>query len=82
MCCGINWPSDRVLRIFGARMWTTEIGEGERAGGVRIIVRRDSAAVSYAAVVEAWQSDAEFRAWFNALLAGAAFSAFRWRRHP
>lgn len=63
-------------------MWTTEIGEGDRAGVARIVVRRDSAAVSYAAVVEAWRCDAEFRAWFNALLAGAAFRAFRWETPP
>jgi hypothetical protein len=46
------------------------------------VLRRDDAMASGTEVVEAWRSDRDFRAWFNALLAGAPFGAFRWETPP
>ena len=37
---------------------------------------------AYSEVIEAWQTDAAFRSWFNALLAGLSFTAFRWETPP
>jgi hypothetical protein len=36
----------------------------------------------YSDVIAAWRNDAEFRAWFNQLLAESPFSAFRWETPP
>jgi hypothetical protein len=45
---------------------------------LRVAVELDSAPVSYAEILRRWQEDADFRSWFNALLAEAPFAAFRW----
>lgn len=63
-------------------MWTTQISDVGRSGTLRFVLRRGSDAASYSEVVEAWQTDAEFRSWFNALLAGLSFKAFRWETPP
>lgn len=63
-------------------MWTTQISDAGRSGALRFVVRRGSDAVAYSEVVEAWRSDAEFRSWFNAVLAGLSFTAFRWETPP
>ena len=63
-------------------MWTANIDDGSRAGTVHIAITRDGVATTYGDVVEAWRRDGEFRAWFNALLAGASFELFRWETPP
>jgi hypothetical protein len=45
---------------------------------LRFAVERDAKPASFADVLQAWQTDAAFREWFNALLSDAPFSAFRW----
>jgi hypothetical protein len=57
-------------------MWTSRTEEVP--GGVRFAVERDSQPATFKDVVDAWQTDASFREWFNSLLAGVPFSAFRW----
>jgi hypothetical protein len=49
---------------------------------IRVCIQRDSAPVSYAEVLYEWQHDAEFRIWFNALLAETPYAAFRWETPP
>jgi hypothetical protein len=63
-------------------MWTTQASSVGLSGAQRFVLRRGSDAASYLEVVEAWQTDAEFRSWFNALLAGLPFTAFRWETPP
>lgn len=63
-------------------MWTTQISDAGRLGALRFVLRRGSDAASYSEVVEAWQTNAEFRSWFNALLADLSFTAFRWETPP
>lgn len=63
-------------------MWTTQISDVGQSGALRFVLRRGSDAASYSEVVEAWQTDAEFRSWFNALLADLSFTAFRWETPP
>ena len=58
-------------------MWT--FSSEELADGVlRFVATRDAWPASFADVLRAWQTDDAFRAQFNALLAEAPFSAFRW----
>jgi hypothetical protein len=45
---------------------------------LRFAVERNAKPVSFAEALRAWQTDTAFREWFNALLADAPFSAFRW----
>jgi hypothetical protein len=59
-------------------MWTTRISDAGCAGGLRVTVGRGAGSAAYADVIEAWRSDAQFRSWFNAVLVGVSFSAFRW----
>jgi hypothetical protein len=58
-------------------MWTFP-GERLSRGVCRFAALRDGQSVAFAEAVRGWQADAEFRAAFNAALAGAPFSAFRW----
>jgi hypothetical protein len=47
-------------------------------GGLQFAATREGEAASFAEVIHAWQTDAAFRAAFNAALAEAPFAAFRW----
>jgi len=58
-------------------MWSSR-REELSADVLHFTVERNAKPVSFAEVLRAWQSDAAFREWFNALLADAPFSAFRW----
>ena len=62
--------------------WTANTADAGRAGAIRIALHRGSSVASYAEVIAAWQSDAEFGPWFNGVLAAAAFAAFRWETRP
>jgi hypothetical protein len=57
-------------------MWTSRTEEVP--GGLRFAVERDSLPAAFKDVADAWQADASFREWFNSLLAGVPFTAFRW----
>jgi uncharacterized protein DUF6940 len=59
-------------------MWTTQINDAGCPGRLRAVLHRAGDAAVYADVIEAWRSDAQFRSWFNSLLAGVSFRAFRW----
>jgi hypothetical protein len=59
-------------------MWTVTSEELPDGNGLRFAVHRDGHPATFATVVQAWQSDAAFRGWFNALLAGVPFTAYRW----
>ena len=63
-------------------MWTANINDGSRAGTLHIAIMRDGVATAYGDVIEAWRGDGEFRAWFNAVLAGAPYELFRWETPP
>jgi len=59
-------------------MWAFRDEELTGQGGLRFVVERDARPASFAAVLHGWQSDAGFRALFNAALAGVPYAAFRW----
>lgn len=59
-------------------MWTTRSEELVGVGGLRYAVDLDARPATTVDVLRGWQQDAGFRALFNALLAGAPFTAFRW----
>jgi hypothetical protein len=58
--------------------WDCSIEEVEGGRGVRYGVRRGGAAMSQREMIEAWRGDAGFREWFNGVLAGVKFGAFKW----
>src|SRR4051812_49431917 len=59
-------------------MWKFRSEELPQLHGIRFAVERNSRAATVAQVVEAWKSDADFCTQFNAVLADAHYSAFRW----
>ena len=63
-------------------MWSAKAFDTGRDDTLRFSVMHDAAPASYSDVVNAWRNDVTFREWFNALLAGVAFSAFRWETPP
>ena len=63
--------------MWDARIDTLDGGRVLRAG-----IKRDGKPVSYAEVLELWQSDDSFRAFFNALLADAPYRAYLWETPP
>jgi len=63
-------------------MWSTRVGNLVAPRGRRVAVAFDSHTATYAEVIRAWQTDAAFRLQFNAVLADAPFTAFRWETPP
>jgi hypothetical protein len=59
-------------------MWTARSDELPEDRGLRFAVDLDARPTTFAEVVRGWQEDADFRTLFNALLADAPFTAFRW----
>lgn len=59
-------------------MWDFESEALEADRGLRFRLSLDSRPAAFADVIHGWQHDAAFRTEFNAALAGATFSAFRW----
>ena len=59
-------------------MWTAQSEELADARGLRFTIALDSIPATVAEVLRGWQGDASFRSLFNALLADAPYTAFRW----
>jgi len=51
-------------------------------GKIRASLVREDVPITYAEVIRLWRDDMAFRAWFNDLLAGIPFGAFRWETPP
>ena len=54
----------------------TEICDNDRV--VRYRIFQDGDSLTYAAVIDLWQTDQAFQEYFTSLLTGSAFDAFRW----
>jgi hypothetical protein len=63
-------------------MWSTRSEELSDSRGLRFAVNLNSRPAAVAEVLRAWQRDASFRSLFNALLAEAPYTAFRWETPP
>lgn len=63
-------------------MWVVRREVLENGRVLKWAVERDSRPVSFATVLDRWQDDPAFRSFFNGLLAGAPFEAFRWETPP
>ncbi len=63
-------------------MWTTRREELSDGHGLKFAVDRDARPATVADVLDAWRRDADFRALFTSLLAGAPYTAFRWETPP
>lgn len=63
-------------------MWSVRSEQLDGHRVTRFIIERDAGPVSYAEVIHLWQENPDFRSWFNAFLADAPYSAFRWETPP
>jgi hypothetical protein len=63
-------------------MWDACSVESHDPRSLRFAVTLNSRPATVGEVIRAWQGDASFRSLFNALLAGAPYSAFRWETPP
>ena len=63
-------------------MWSFQSEGLPGKRGMRFAVNFDAHPASFADILRAWQHDAEFRSLFNAQLADAPYSAFRWETPP
>jgi len=63
-------------------MWSLKTIDDGRTGTARFALLRGEGPASYSDVIEAWQRDADFRVWFNDVLAGAPYDVFRWETPP
>jgi len=63
-------------------MWAAERTIIREGASGKTVITHDGAAASFADVVAAWRSDAEFRDFFIRELADAAFPAFFWEMPP
>jgi hypothetical protein len=63
-------------------MWTAQSEALVDALGLRFSVALNTRPATVADVLRGWQDDVVFRSLFNALLADAPFSAFRWETPP
>jgi uncharacterized protein DUF6940 len=63
-------------------MWVFRSESLPAQRALRFTIDLNSQPASFADVLRAWQSDPAFRALFNAQLAGAPFTAFRWETPP
>jgi hypothetical protein len=61
--------------------WTSEV-QSPRPGVCRYRLLQDDAPVPYADVLDAWEGDAAFRAFFLDLLVQAPFAAYCWETPP
>lgn len=63
-------------------MWLPTV-ENLKDGRVRrVTIARDSSPMSYAQVIESWESDGEFREFYISLLTDAPFDAMFWEAPP
>ncbi|WP_439621866.1 DUF6940 family protein [Gemmata sp.] len=63
-------------------MWACRTEDLGRGRATHYSIECDARYVTYADAVHLWQHDAEFRAYFNSLLAASPFTAFRWETPP
>jgi hypothetical protein len=63
-------------------MWTTRSEQIDQGRGLRFVVEFDARPATFAEALLGWREDAAFRSWFNEILAGAPFAAFRWETPP
>lgn len=64
------------------KMWSFRSEELPGNNGLHFAVDLDARPAAFADVLGAWQDDTEFRSLFNAELAGAPYTAFRWETPP
>lgn len=62
--------------------WSTKTESLSSGRVVRSTLLHNHIGATYADVIAAWQHDADFRNWFNQLLADVPFTAYRWETPP
>ena len=61
-------------------MWS--VRQEQRGRALHFVLHRDAEFLAFSDVIHLWEVDAVFRVYFNALLAGSPFEAFRWETPP
>ena len=59
-------------------MWLSQNEPLNNGHGFKVAVSSDTSPVTYAEVLQLWQSDQDFRAFFIGLLTSSPYAAFRW----
>lgn len=65
-----------------AALWSVQIDNKDRGRVRRVMILCDREPVSYAGIIERWQSDSVFRAFFAGILADAPYRAYLWETPP
>lgn len=63
-------------------MWDAQIQTLDAGRILKIRITRNAERVLYSSIVQAWQDNEEFRAFFISLIANAPFPAFYWETPP
>lgn len=59
-------------------MWLSHSAQLTNGSGIKVTVNSGPSPITYAEVLQLWQSDKDFRAFFIKLLADSPYVAFRW----
>jgi hypothetical protein len=63
-------------------MWSAHEEQLEDGRILKVGLHRELSPISFSDVLSLWQNDADFRAFYSALLADVPFSAYRWETPP
>lgn len=63
-------------------MWTAHTDKLPGGRTLKVTIHLEATPLTYAEVLHQWHADAEFRAFFNALLVKSPFDAVRWETPP
>src|SRR5262249_45727473 len=74
--------AERFRFATKAHMWTQRSEKLGSGRVIRVVIELDVSVISYAEALRRWQIDADFRSFFNSVLADSPFSAFRWETPP
>lgn len=66
------------MNNLDAAMWNHRTESIEKGHGQKIVLMQDGNPIPYSEVIGLWQTNADFRTYFNALLTAAPYHAFRW----
>jgi hypothetical protein len=76
------WRQNEIHDQDDDLMWNATIDDLNGGRTRQFAIRRDRTQLRYNEVLQAWQEDEPFRAFFVALLADAPFASYRWETPP
>lgn len=63
-------------------MWTPHLEKLAAGRILKVVVKANDSPLTFSEALQQWQTNAEFRTFFNNVLANCPFSAFRWETPP